>query len=162
MVVRTKNITLMDPNLLACPDHLEVLEQLAASKSWVDINQGADARMLTQENIKALNRVKIKQIHFAWDLMAQSAAVLSGLQLYSEHGAIQDRRRRIVYVLVNYNTSMDEDLYRVYHLRELGYDPFIMVYDKPHASKGIHRLQRWVNNRAVWGSCPKFEDYLTG
>ena len=152
----------MDPNLLACPDHLEVLEQLAASKSWVDINQGADARMLTQENIKALNRVKIKQIHFAWDLMAQSAAVLSGLQLYSEHGAIQDRRRRIVYVLVNYNTSMDEDLYRVYHLRELGYDPFIMVYDKPHASKGIHRLQRWVNYRAVWGSCPKFEDYLTG
>lgn len=154
-----KHITLMDPNLLACPDHLDLLGQLADSKAWVDINQGADARMLTRENIEALNRVKIKQIHFAWDLMAQSNPVLCGLELYSKHGAIQDRRRRVVYVLVNYNTTMDEDLYRIYRLREMGFDPYVMVYDKPHSPKEIRNLQRWVNNRTVWGSCPKFEDY---
>ena len=80
-----KNIVLCDPNLLACRDHMDLLAQLADSKAWVDINQGVDARMLTKVNIEALNRVKIKNIHFAWDLMERSEAVLKGLNLWREH-----------------------------------------------------------------------------
>lgn len=55
----------MDPNTLACPEHMDLLRQLAESKAWVNINQGADARLLTEDNIDALNRVKLKMIHFA-------------------------------------------------------------------------------------------------
>lgn len=153
-----KNIVLMDPNILACPDHMELLKQLADSKAWVDINQGADARLLTEENIAALNRVKIKMIHFAWDLMEQSDSVLRGLELYARCGALDERRRR-VYVLTNYNTTMEENLYRVYKLREMKFDPYVMIYDKPHAPKDIKRLQRWCNNKFIWRSCEKFEDY---
>ena len=43
--------------------------------------------------------------------------------------------------------------------RDLGYDPYVMVYDKPHAPKEIRNLQRWCNNKIVFKSCPKFEDY---
>lgn len=153
-----KNIVLMDPNLLACLDHMELLGQLADSKAWVDINQGADARLLTEGNIAALNKVKIKMIHFAWDLMEQSDIVLRGLELYAKYGVLEERRRR-VYVLTNYNTNMDEDLYRIYKLREMKYDPYVMVYDKPNAPKEIKRLQRWVNNKFIWRSCERFEDY---
>ena len=153
-----KNIILMDPNILACPEHMELLGQLADSKAWVDVNQGADARLLTKENIVALNRVKIKMIHFAWDLMEQSDAVLRGLELYAKYGVLEERRRR-VYVLTNYNTNTDEDLYRIYKLREMKYDPYVMVYDKPNAPKEIKRLQRWVNNKFIWRSCERFEDY---
>ena len=153
-----KNIVLMDPNILACPDHMELLEQLADSKAWVDINQGADARLLTEENIAALNRVKIKMIHFAWDLMEQSDSVLRGLELYARHGVLDERKRR-VYVLTNYNTSMKENLYRIYKLRELKFDPYVMIYDKPSAPKEIKQLQRWVNNKFIWRSCERFEDY---
>ena len=153
-----KNIILMDPNILACLEHMELLGQLADSKAWVDVNQGADARLLTKENIVALNRVKIKMIHFAWDLMEQSDAVLRGLELYAKYGVLEERRRR-VYVLTNYNTNMDENLYRIYKLREMKYDPYVMVYDKPNAPKEIKQLQRWVNNKFIWRSCERFEDY---
>ena len=47
-------------------------------------------------------------------------------------------------------------------LRDLGYDPYVMVYDKPNASKEIKNLQRWVNNRFIFRSCEKFEDYKKG
>lgn len=154
-----KNIVLMDPNILACPEHLELLGQLADSRAWVDINQGADARLLTEDNIATLNRVKLKMIHFAWDMMEQSEAVLRGLELYAKHGTIQDHRRRLVYVLTNYGTTMEENLYRIYKLRELDYDPYVMIYDKPYAPKEIKRLQRWCNNRIIFKSCEKFEDY---
>lgn len=153
-----KNIVLMDPNTLACPEHLELLGQLANSGAWVDINQGADARLLTEDNIAALNRVKLKMIHFAWDMMEQSESVLRGLELYSKYGALDERKRR-VYVLTNYNTTMEENLYRVYKLREMKFDPYVMIYDKPHAQKDIKRLQRWCNNKFIWRSCEKFEDY---
>ena len=153
-----KNIVLMDPNTLACPEHLELLGQLADSGAWVNINQGADARLLTEDNIAALNRVKLKVIHFAWDMMEQSGAVLRGLGLYAKYGELDERKRR-VYVLTNYNTTMEENLYRVYKLREMKFDPYVMIYDKPHAPKDIKRLQRWCNNKFIWRSCEKFEDY---
>jgi len=154
-----KHIVLLDPNILACREHLDLLNQLADSCSWVDFTQGLDARLLNEENILALNRIKTKMLHFAWDLMSESHAVLEGLALYKKLGTLDERRTR-VYVLVNYNTTMEENLYRVYHLRELGFDPYVMVYDKPNAPKEIKRLQRWVNNKFIWRSCERFEDYI--
>jgi organic radical activating enzyme len=154
-----KNIELLDPNILACRDHMDLLKQLADSKAKVNINQGADCRLLTEDNIQALNKVDIKMLHFAWDLMRESDKVLIGLTLYAKHGAIQDERKRRVYVLVNYDTSMEENLYRVYKLRELKYDPYVMIYDKPNANREIKRMARWVNNKFIWRSCDRFEDY---
>ena len=155
-----KNIVLCDPNILACREHMDLLGQLADSKAWVDMNQGVDARMLTKENIEALNRVKIKNIHFAWDMMDQSDVVLKGLNLYCEigkrssHGAFGT-----VYVLTNFNTTMEENLHRVYTLRGIGYDPYIMIYDKPHAPREVKMLARWCNNKVIFKSTERFEDY---
>ena len=157
-----KEIVLQDPNLLACRDHMDLLGQLADSKAWVDMNQGLDARMLTEQNIDALNKVKIKRIHFAWDLMERSEAILKGLNMYLEFGKIKDASRREVYVLTNFNTTMEENLHRIYTLRDMdqgGYDPYVMVYDKPNAPREIRRLQRWCNNKRIFKKCPRFEDY---
>ena len=154
-----KNIVLLDPNILACPQHMDLLKQLADSKAWVDINQGADARLLTRQNIEALNAIKIKMIHFAWDFMEQSEAVIHGLELYAKHGKIRDSRRRVVYVLTNYGTTMDENLFRIEECVRLGYNPYVMVYDKPNAPKEVKRLQRWCNNRTIFKKCPNFRDY---
>lgn len=154
-----KNIVLCDPNLLACREHMDLLGQLADSKAWVDMNQGVDARMLTEQNIEAINRVKIKRIHFAWDLMDRSDQIIKGLNLYLEQGKIHDPSRRLVYVLTNFNTTMEENLCRIYTLRDMGYDPFVMVYDKPNAPREIRRLQRWCNSKWVFKKCPKFDDY---
>ena len=53
----------------------------------------------------------------------------------------------------------EENLYRIYTLSSLGYDPYVMVYDKPHAPKEIKRLQRWCNNKIIFKKVPRFEDY---
>jgi hypothetical protein len=41
-----KFITLLDPNLLACKEHMELLKQLGDSKAYIDFTQGLDARLL--------------------------------------------------------------------------------------------------------------------
>ena len=155
-----KYITLLDPNILASREAVDLLGQLAESRARVDINQGLDCRLLTPEKIDAINKIKLKDVHFAWDKMSETKSVLQGLEMYSElatrkvHGSFGT-----VYVLVNFDTSISEDLLRVYKIREMGFDPYIMVFDKPHAPKETKRLQRWVNNRFIFKSVKRFEDY---
>lgn len=155
-----KNIVLMDPNLLACPDHMELLDQLADSKAWVDINQGLDCRLLTEKNIGAINQLKLREIHFAWDYMKESQSVLRGLELYA---GLANRKPHgqygTVFCLTNYDTTMEENLYRIYTLRDMGYDPYVMIYDKPHAPREVRLLQRWCNNRLIFRSEPDFYKY---
>lgn len=156
-----KNIVICDPNLLACPEHMDLLGQLADSKAWVDMNQGVDARLLTEKNIAALNMIRMKNIHFAWDLMGQSKKVIDGLTLYKEQGKKNAHGSfGTVYILTNYNTTMDENLYRIYKVRDLGYDPYVMVYDKPSAPKEVLKLQRWCNSVRIFKKCPDFRDYI--
>jgi hypothetical protein len=54
---------------------------------------------------------------------------------------------------------MEENLYRVYTLRDLGYDPYVMIYNKPSAPQEIRDLQRWCNNKVIFKSVPDFRDY---
>lgn len=156
-----KFIKLCDPNLLACPEHMELLEQLADSGAYVDVNQGFDARLLTPEIIEAMNKVKISVVHFAWD-NPKDNDVPKKLAMFSELSNIQGKTayvRKKVYCLTNYWSSFDEDLQRVYWLRDNGYDPYVMIYDKDNAPKKIRRLQRWVNNKRIFRSCKRFEEY---
>lgn len=64
-----KQIVLLDPNILACRQHIELLEQLAQSGARVDFTQGLDARFITEQNLEVLSRIKIKTMHFAFDFM---------------------------------------------------------------------------------------------
>lgn len=158
-----KFIKLLDPNLLACRDHMDLLRQLQESGAWVDFTQGLDCRMLNEENIEAINRLKLKEIHFAWDQMRETKAVLRGLKLYAEKATRKPHGQfATVYVLTNFDTTMEENLYRLYTLRDLGYDPYVMIYDKPHAPREVRLLQRWCNNRKIFKSEPDFEKYRSG
>lgn len=155
-----KYIKLLDPNLLACPDHVDLLGQLKDSGAWVDFTQGLDARLLTAENIELINAIKLKQIHFAWDYMSESKAVLRGLQMYADAATRKPNGAfATVYCLTNYDTTMEDNLYRIYTLRDMGFDPYVMIYDKPHAPREIRKLQRWCNNRIIFKSEPDFYKY---
>lgn len=155
-----KHITLLDPNLLAYKGHMDLLQQLIDSKAWVEVNQGFDARLLNERNIEAINKLKLKEIHFAWDYMKESEQVLRGLELYRSMAKHKPHGKfGTVYVLVNYDTTMEENLYRVYTLRDMGYDPYIMIYDKPNAPRDVRLLARWCNNRWVFNTTPRFEDF---
>jgi hypothetical protein len=152
-----KNIVLCDPNILASDEHLNLLQQLADSHASVDINQGLDIRLINKENIEIINQMKVNMLHFAWDNPKQD--LRKYFNFYKEHGKFQDFRRLRVYVLVNYWSTLEQDLERIYWLRENGFDPYVMIYDKIHAPKTIKYLARWVNNKFVFRQCEKFEDY---
>jgi hypothetical protein len=156
-----KNIVLLDPNILACRQHPDLLQQLIDSKACVDINQGLDIRLTTEQNIALLNQVKVKEIHFAWDNAEDDLKPYferyKELAKHKPHG-----RYGTVYCLVNFGSTMEQNLYRIYTLRDLGYDPYVMIYDKPNAPREVKDLQRWCNNRFIFRSCEKFEDYRKG
>lgn len=146
-----KEIVLLDPNLLACPDKYDLLQQLIDSQAWVDITQGLDARLLTDKATHYIKQLKIKMLHFAWDREKDSDLIIRNLEAFKKATGIDERHAR-VYVLTNYETEFEFDLYRVYKLKELGYDPYIMIYNKEHAPKRLRRLQRQVNNKYIWHS----------
>lgn len=68
-------------------------------------------------------------------------------------------RYLMVYVLTNYWSSFDEDLKRIYWLRDNGFDPYVMIYNKANAPQNIKHMQRWVNNKWIFKSTNNFEDY---
>lgn len=155
-----KEIKLLDPNLLACKDHEKILSQLAESGAKIDFTQGLDIRLVNPDNIALLNKVKTSIIHFAWDNPKQD--LTKQFKLFSEHTKIKSDRNKAVYVLTNFNSTIEEDLYRIYTLRDLGYSPYVMIYQKETADKQHRDLQRWVNCRWIFRSVDKFEDYNGG
>ena len=151
------NICLSDPNILACPDWKDLFGQLKESKAKVDFNQGLDVRLCTEEKIYAINSINLnKHIHMAWDRHQDN------LEVHFRRFAKYYRRSTssvMVYVLVNFGSTIEEDLYRIYTLRDLGFQPFVMLYDKEHADQ-IHKdLARWCDNKYIFKSCKRFEDY---
>lgn len=158
-----KNIVLCDPNILACTEWKDLLQQLIDSKAWVDINQGLDIRLMTQEKAEMIKKLKIKELHFAWDRYEDKDIIVPKFKMFKEITNI-DIRRLIVFVLCNFNTTIDQDLERIYTLRDMGYWAYVMLYDKEHIPKGsdLRQMARWVNNRFIFAKCKTFEAYKKG
>lgn len=158
-----KNIVLCDPNILACRDWKDLMQQLIDSKAWIDINQGLDIRLMTAEKAEMIKQMKVKELHFAWDRYQDKDIIVPKLKEFKAITKL-DIRKLIVYVLCNYDTTLEQDLERIYTLRELGYWAYVMLYDKEHIPRGhtYKKLQRWVNNRFIFAKCKTFEDYIEG
>lgn len=152
-----REIKLLDPNILACTEHEKLLEQLSGSGAWVDFTQGLDIRLVTPDNATLLNRIKIKCVHFAWDNPKQD--LTADFQRYMSLAKPNKHRKPGVYVLTNFGSTQDEDLERIYTLRDLGYDPYVMIYNKPSAPRQTRDLQRWCNNRIIFNVQPDFAKY---
>ncbi len=152
-----KEIKILDPNITACRDKRELMAQYRETGARLDFTQGLDIRLLNDADMDDINHMRLRTLHFAWDNPKDN---LEGK--FREFAAGFRRKSNIgmVYVLTNYDSTLDEDLYRIQTLRDLRYDPYVMVYDKPHAPKQIRQLQRWCNNKIIFKSCPRFEDYI--
>lgn len=158
-----KNIVLCDPNILACKEWEPLLQQLIDSKAWVDINQGLDIRLMTKEKAEMIKQLKVKTLHFAWDRYEDKDLILPKFREFKRITNF-NMRKLIVYVLCNFNTTIEQDLDRIYTLRELGYWPYVMLYNKDSLPKGheLKKMQRWVNNRFIFASCNSFDEYKKG
>lgn len=153
-----KNIKLLDANILASKDRVDLLKQLRDSGSYVDFTQGLDARFITEQIAGLLSEIRIKNVHFAFDFMKNEKAICKGLEMFKRiSGRTKDHST--VYILTNYNTTIEEDLYRINAVKELGYMPDVRIYRKNTAPRVLRDLQRWSNNRLIYNSCD-FMDYI--
>ena len=155
-----KNIVLCDPNILASKQWKELLQQLIDSKAYVDINQGLDIRLMTEEKAEMISKMKVKELHFAWDRYQDKEVILPKLEMFKKYTKL-NTRNLIVYVLCNYDTTIEQDLERIYTLREMGYWAYVMLYDKESIPRGhdLRKMARWCNNRFIFAKCKRFEDY---
>lgn len=152
-----KNVVIMDPNILACPERRDLLEQLVASKAYVDFNQGLDIRLADKDVADLLGKMRIERLHFAWDNPAED--LRPQFEKFSHWCRRKDPAKKGVYVLTNFNSTLEEDLARVYALRDLGYSPYVMIYNKGQAPQEVRYLQRWCNNRLIFKAQPDFSKY---
>jgi hypothetical protein len=110
---------------------------------------------MNEEDVEEINSMRIVKMHFAWDNPKDD---LEGkFRWFAEKH--KRKRNGMVYVLTNFNSTMEENLMRIRILSELNYDPFVMIYDKPHAPQEILDLQRWCNNKIIFKKCKRFEEY---
>ena len=154
-----KNIVLCDPNILACKDHLELLQQLADSGARVNFNQGLDIRLINDKNLEILKQIRLDCIHFAFDRWQDKDIIEPRLRKFVEQtGYNKDKGHVMCYILCNYDTTLEQDLYRIQLCRELKIAPYPMIYDREHADPIYRRLQRWCNNIVFW-KVKTFEEY---
>lgn len=158
-----KNIVLCDPNILACKEWKDLLRQLIESKSRVDFNQGLDIRLMTEEKAEMLAQIPIKAIHFAWDRIEDKETIEEKFRTFRKHSKVRNKDLQ-VYVLCGDRSRelLPADTYRVQWLKDNGFAPYVMLYDKEHLPKGcdLRKFQRYVNNRFVFWKIPTFEEYM--
>lgn len=95
----TDKLVLMDNNILACEYGINQLESLTGSRYRIDLNQGMDARLVTEQAADILSRLSwIRFIRFSCDQREQIAPVRRAVELLMERGV---RPYRIfIYLLV--------------------------------------------------------------
>lgn len=148
-------IILLDNNLTADPDCIDKLHEIRDRGLIVDITQGVDVRLITPEIAQALSEVKhLRSVHYAWDLMPFEQQIMRGIEVLSE--SIK-RYRHMCYILIGFNTTFEEDMYRFRRLREIGVDPYVMPYNLSFPSEKHHHFARWVNGR-IYTKC-HFDEY---
>lgn len=152
-----RHISLMDPNLTCSKDWGMHIADLANSGATVDFTQGLDITAMSSAKCQDLNGIKYKRIHFAWDRPWEDNTEKFRMVMDNLKGA---RKETIsAYVLTNAGSTHEEDLWRVYTLRDLGIQPYVMIYRKKTAPKITRKLQRYCNSPQIFWSTPSFAEY---
>jgi len=140
-------VILLDNNLTAAPmEHFEkIIRQLAKERVLVDFSQGLDIRLISDDHARLLKTVRLKRVHFAWDSMGYEDAVRRGIKILTRY---LHPDKITFYVLVGFNTSPAEDMYRIKVLRSLSVNPFVMPYERGDLYQ--RTLARWCNHKAIF------------
>jgi hypothetical protein len=153
---RFDTVMLMDNNILALPNRFKETAQFIKERGLKVLEHGMDIRLLTPELAHLLSELKFpKGIHFAWDNMDDEPEVDAGLNLLRDAG-IDLRHKVQVYVLVGYNTTPEQDIYRCQKLKEWGTNAFVMPFKKSFHTQS---LARWANRKWLYWSID-YPDYI--
>lgn len=159
-----------DNNLLACSRrHFDdVIDRLKAIRQ-VDFNQGLDARLLAAYHAARLAELDLKKVRLAWDHVSDEPHVMRAVETLNRFGF--GNHDIGVYVLIGFEDSPDDALYRLDKLKVLGIRPNVMRFQPLWAlRKNEYVAPGWTEaelrrfcrywNRQNWLSKVPFEEYV--
>jgi hypothetical protein len=144
---RFKHIEILDNNPMALPAHFKKIAGQILKENLTVNFHGLDIRILNDDNAEILSKLKVKPApHFAWDNMEDEYAVMRGIEILRRNGI----RLSVFYVLVGFNTTFEEDLYRLEKLKSVGQLGYVMRYDTTHKDMRYNDLAAWANQPAFF------------
>ena len=149
-----KTVICLDNNIYALKDwFFENTDYIIENKLSFDANQGMDIRLLNEEIAERLSKIKWHgQMHFAWDNVADEQIIKKGIDILQQAN-INTKNNVSFYVLVGFNSTIEDDLYRCRKLKEWKSNPFVMKYNKRKDSIILNDLARWANRKMAFWAC---------
>jgi len=152
---KSKNIVLLDNNILAMEKHFfKIAEQIIDNKLTVDFNQGLDHRLLNDDFCAVMKRMKRKYGHyrFAFDSTTSYESVEKAIDLLHKY----KMKWNTWYVLVGYDTTLQEDIDRLKFLKERDERVYVQSYIKNSETRAV---ARWGNQRHLFAA-KTFQQFL--
>lgn len=154
----TNKIVLMDNNILASPYGIEQLKELAETDYRIDLNQGMDVRLVTEEVCSVLAKIKwIKYIRFSCDTQAQLPYFVKLVELFDKYKIAKSKV--FIYTLVR--KDLEEADKRIQALNSLCKNFNIYAQAERNDRKGIvpNKAQLEFTQRYVYGRSYKKETW---
>ncbi len=150
-------IEVLDNNFFANPEWRFAIDYLVRRNKPVNLH-GVDVRIMNEEQAYHLNKLRLrKSIHIAWDLPE-----IDLTEKLREVAQYIKPYKLMCYILVGFNSSMEQDIYRIERCREIGIKPYVMPYrdyeNKTKPSQYARDLAQYVNKPMIFKSC-RFEDF---
>jgi len=135
-----KKICLLNNNTFFDKRWRETFEEIWDAGLTVIDENGYDLRLLNDEKAFVLKRTKWEnKLHFAWDDIEDEKEIIDGLELLKKHKINNTH----IYVLIGFDTIIEQDLHRCQKLIDYGHDPYIMPYNQ---SKTEKRFKRFIDS----------------
>lgn len=146
-----KYIEILDNNFFANPEWKEAIGWLFKWNQPVNFN-GVDICILNEDQAYWLNKLKIKKkIYIAWDSPDQDLT-----KKIKEITKYIKPYKFTCYVLIGFDSTPEQDLFRIEKLRKLNIDSFVMPFNKSDPYQ--KRFARWVNHKATFNTV-SFDKY---
>lgn len=150
-------IEVLDNNFFANPEWKSAIKYLLSKNQKVNLH-GVDIRIMNEEQAFWLNKLKLKSnIHIAWDLPN-----IDLTEKLKEVTKYIKPYKLTCYVLVGFNSTIEQDVYRLNRLKELKILPFVQPYrdyeNKRTVTQYERDIARWANRAWLFKSMD-FKDY---
>lgn len=166
-----KKIVLLDNDFFGTPTWRERVREIRDGGFRVSFSQGINIRLVDDEAAEALatiqyrdNEFRERVLYTAWDNLGDEEVFRRAVARLERAGVPAKHLR--VYMLVGYRPSetFADIMHRFNALRELGCEPYPMVFDNARRPPGLppdrtlKHFQRWALRLARSGAI-RFEDY---
>lgn len=155
----TNKLVLMDNNILACEYGINQLRELVNAKIEIDLNQGMDIRLVTEEIVQLFKELKwIDYIRFSCDSKSQLPYFKQVFKWFDKYKVAKSKV--FIYILVREN--IDDAAYRVEELQKMYKNLRYYAQAERNEGKGIipNKMQLEFAQRYIYGRAYRNESWL--